>query len=189
MLCGQLRRTRYAAQDIQKPRSSHASGLLLWSSPMPLSEQTLWQTLGVDGLFPHGAVAPQIAVMLRVCFSPALSGICMHVRRCCTWVIAMALAGSAIAQSANTADHNPPCSAEKAEIERRMELARSKGQMLLRRQLADQLGTLQAGCKPLPADQGRVANIERLEKEVRSLKAELDAAEEQLRKLKSEVSR
>ena len=69
-----------------------------------------------------------------------------------------------------------------------MELARSKGQMLLRRQLADQMATLQAGCKPLPSDQGRLANIERLEKEVQALKAELDAAEEQLRQLKSEVS-
>ena len=61
----------------------------------------------------------------------------MLARRCCIWSIAMALSGSAFAQSTNKVDNNPPCSAEKAEVERRMELARSKGQMLLRRQLAD----------------------------------------------------
>lgn len=110
----------------------------------------------------------------------------MFVRRCCAWAIAMALSGSAIAQSTNKVDNKPPCSAEKAEVEKRMELARSKGQMLLRRQLADQLTALQTDCKPAPADQGRLANIERLEKEVRTLKAALETAEEQLRQLKSE---
>ena len=113
----------------------------------------------------------------------------MLARRCCIWSIAMALSGSAFAQSTNKVDNNPPCSAEKAEVERRMELARSKGQMLLRRQLADQLATLESGCQTLPADQDRLANIERLEKEVRTIKAELDAAEAQLRQLKSEGGR
>lgn len=109
----------------------------------------------------------------------------MHVR-CCTWAIAMALTGSALAQPTNAVNDTAPCSAERADVERRMEIARSKGQMLLRRQLADQLAALQATCQPLAADQGRAANIERLEKEVRSLRAELDAAEEQLRRLKGD---
>ena len=127
--------------------------------------------------------------MLKGCFSLALSGIYMLVRRCCAWAIAMALSGSAIAQSTSKVDNKPPCSAEKAEVERRMELARSKGQMLLRRQLADQLATLESGCQSFPADQSRLAKIERLEKEVRTLKAALETAEEQLRQLKSEGGR
>lgn len=113
----------------------------------------------------------------------------MYVRFFCAGVIAAALAGSVIAQPTTPADGPASCDAEKAEVERRMELARSKGQMLLRRQLADKLSELQAGCKPLPVDRNRIANIERLEKQVRSLKAELAAAEQQLRELKSEVSR
>lgn len=112
----------------------------------------------------------------------------MHVR-CCTLAIAMALTGSALAQPTNTVNAPTPCQAERADVERRMEVARSKGQMLLRRQLADQLATLQATCRPLAADQSRAANIERLEKQVRALRTELAAAEEQLRKLKSEASR
>jgi hypothetical protein len=111
----------------------------------------------------------------------------MHASRCyCTFAMAMALAGSAMAQSPVTVDFNTACSAQRADVEKRMELARSKGQMLLRRQLADQLATLQAGCKPLFADQSRAANIQRLEQDVRALQAELDAAEEHLRKLKDE---
>lgn len=102
----------------------------------------------------------------------------------------MALPLSAAAQSTSAADADTAvCNAEKAAIETRMELARSKGQMLLRRQLADQLATLQAGCKPLSADQSRAMDIERLEKEVRALQTELEAAQEQLRKLKGEASR
>lgn len=112
----------------------------------------------------------------------------MHVR-CCTLAIVMALAGSAIAQPTNAVNAPTPCQAERADVERRMEIAQSKGQMLLRRQLADQLATLQATCQPLAADQSRAANIERLEKQVRALRTELAAAEEQLRKLKSEASR
>lgn len=102
----------------------------------------------------------------------------------------MAFAGSALAQATNAGDDTVGgCNAEKAALETRMELARSKGQMLLRRQLADQLAALQTSCKPLSADQSRAMNIEKLEKEVRALRAELETAEEQLRQLKSNASR
>lgn len=104
-------------------------------------------------------------------------------------LLALALASTATAQPTNPVDDTAACNAQKAEAERRMELARSKGQMLLRRQLADQLATLQAGCKPLSADQTRAVTIEKLEKEVQTLRAELDTAEEQLRKLKGEGGR
>ncbi|MBD9395708.1 DUF1090 family protein [Acidovorax sp. ACV01] len=113
----------------------------------------------------------------------------MHFSGCCTLVIAITVTGSAIAQPANPVENHTACTAEKADVEKRMEVARSKGQMLLRRQLADQLAALQSSCQPLAVDPGRAANIERLEKEVRALRAELEAAEEQLRKLRSEANR
>jgi hypothetical protein len=104
-------------------------------------------------------------------------------------VVAMALAGSAIAQPTMAVHDSSSCAAEQAELEKRMDLARVKGRMLLRQQLADQLATVQQDCKLLSADQGNAANIERLEREVRTLRTELEAAEAQLRKLKGEISR
>lgn len=114
---------------------------------------------------------------------------CMRFSGYCTLVIAITVAGFAIAQPANPVDNHTSCTAETADVEKRMEVARSKGQMLLRRQLADQLAALQSSCQLLAVDPGHTANIERLEKEVRALRAELEAAEEQLRKLKSEANR
>ncbi|MDB5846899.1 MAG: hypothetical protein JWP29_651 [Rhodoferax sp.] len=102
---------------------------------------------------------------------------------CCILAITAALASAALAQSPAKAD-DAVCAAERSAVERDMELARSKGQMLRRRQLAERLVALQGGCKAVSADQSRAANIERLEQEVRELREALDDAEEQLRKLK-----
>ena len=107
----------------------------------------------------------------------------------CILAIALALTGAAIAQPTSTVGNNTACQTQTADIERRMDVARSKGQMLLRAQLADQLATLQAGCQPLSPDQSRAANIQRLESEIQALKTDLEVAEEQLRKLKAEVNR
>ena len=107
----------------------------------------------------------------------------------CILAIALALTGSAIAQTTSTPGNHAACQTQTADIERRMDVARSKGQMLLRAQLADQLATLQAGCKPLSADQSRAANIQRLESEIKALRSDLEIAEEQLRKLKADASR
>lgn len=93
----------------------------------------------------------------------------------------MALAGSAMAQPTVAVHDSASCAAEQAELEKRIDLACSQGRMLLRQQLADQLATLQHDCSSLSADQGSAANIQRLEREIRALRAELDAAEEQLR--------
>ena len=101
--------------------------------------------------------------------------------------IALALATPAIAQPTGQVD-NTECKAEKAAIERDIDLARSKGQMLRRRQLAEALAALQTRCETVAPAQGRAARIERLEQEIRELRNELDHAEEQLRKLKSEPS-
>ena len=78
------------------------------------------------------------------------------------------------------------CQTEEAAIERDMDLARSRGQMLRRRQLAEALDTLQARCKTVAPVQSRAARIEKMEQEIRTLKSELDRAEEQLRSLKRE---
>ncbi|SEB25782.1 DUF1090 family protein [Variovorax sp. YR216] len=99
-------------------------------------------------------------------------------------IIALALTLPAIAQPAGRTD-STECKAEEAAIERDMELARSKGQMLRRQQLAETLAALQARCDILPPEQSRAANINRLEHEIQDLRKALDHAEEQLRSLKS----
>jgi len=81
------------------------------------------------------------------------------------------------------------CKAQEAVLERDMALARSRGQMLRRRELGEELAALQARCAALAPGahaQGRAARIEKLEQEIRTLRAELDRAEEQLRGLRSE---
>lgn len=66
-----------------------------------------------------------------------------------------------------------------------MDVARSKGQMLRRRQLADELVALQTRCAPGAAGQRGAANIEQLKQEIQDLRERLVQAEEQLRKLES----
>lgn len=104
----------------------------------------------------------------------------------CYLAIALALAGPVIAQPASQVD-NTECKAEQAAIERDMDLARANGQMLRRRQLAEALTAVQARCETLAPEQRRAANIERLEKEIRELRKELDHSEEQLRRLRHEA--
>lgn len=102
----------------------------------------------------------------------------------CFLAVALALAVPSIAQPTDQADDSS-CQAEEAALERDIDLARSKGQMLRRRQLAEALAALQTRCKTLAPEQSRAARIERLELEIRELRLELDRAEEQLRALKS----
>jgi TolA-binding protein len=100
-----------------------------------------------------------------------------------TMALALGLAVSAFAQSTEPVDA-AGCAAQQTAIEQDMELARARGQMLRRRQLAEALGALQARCQPAPAaEQSRAAQIERLEQQIRRLRAELAQAEEALRKL------
>ena len=116
------------------------------------------------------------------------SGTCPRMRmNPCFLVIALALATPAFAQPAGQAE-NPGCNpGEAAAIEQDMDLARSKGQMLRRRQLAEALAALQTRCKTLAPEQSRAADIERLEREIRELSTALEQAQAQLRKLKSEA--
>ena len=115
------------------------------------------------------------------------SGAYMHLNPCFL-AIAVSLATPALAQPAGQANSTECTSEMAAAIEQDMELAGSKGQMLRRRQLADALAALHARCQASSSQgQSRAANIERLEQEIQGLRKELDHAEEQLRKLKSET--
>jgi hypothetical protein len=104
--------------------------------------------------------------------------------RSCTFVVLVFLSGLAMAQPTARAADTTSCAAEKADLEKRIAEAQSKGRMLLRRELATQLATLEAGCKPLDAAQNRAARIASLEKEIGALRADLAEAERQLRSLK-----
>lgn len=97
--------------------------------------------------------------------------------------IALALTTPAVVPAADPAD-DAGCKAEEAAMERDIALARSKGQMLRRRQFADALAALQTRCKTQVPEQDRAAHIESLEQEIRELQLELDRAEQQLRELK-----
>jgi hypothetical protein len=77
------------------------------------------------------------------------------------------------------------CRAREMVLERDMALARASGQMLRRRELADTLSALQLRCQGL-APMSREARIEKLEREIRTLRTELERAEAQLRSWKSE---
>jgi hypothetical protein len=102
----------------------------------------------------------------------------------CFLALALALSIPSIAQPTDQADA-ADCKAEEAALERGIDLARSKGQMLRRRQLAEALVALQTRCKTLAPEQSRAAKIQRLEQDIRELRLELERAEEQLRELKS----
>ena len=105
----------------------------------------------------------------------------------CLVTIALGLAAPAIAQAIDQAG-NADCKAEEAALERDIDLARSRGQMLHRQQLAEALAALKTRCETLAPEQSRAAHIRKLEEEIRELRLELDRAEEQLRKLKAEGS-
>jgi hypothetical protein len=100
--------------------------------------------------------------------------------------VALTLASPVFAQPLEQAKQGDgaSCQAEEAALERDMDLARSRGQMLRRRQLAETLAALRTRCQASESPQSRAARIEKLEQEVRTLRSELEHAEEQLRDLR-----
>lgn len=78
------------------------------------------------------------------------------------------------------------CKAEEASLTQDIALARSRGQMLRRRQLADALAAVQAHCDALVPITDRATRIRRQEQEVATLRQELERAEAYLNKLKAE---
>ena len=103
----------------------------------------------------------------------------------CFFSLLVVLAASAVAQQPDDPVDPVGCAAQVADLERDMDLARAKGQMLRRQQLASQAAALRTRCNALPGPTGRAARIQMLEQEIAGLRARLDRAEEQLRVLKS----
>jgi TolA-binding protein len=106
------------------------------------------------------------------------------------WLLAFALAGTAPlfaqpAEQARQVEGASSCEAEEAALEREMDLARSRGQMLRRRQLAETLAALRTRCQGPETQQSRAARIDKLEQEIRALRSELERAEDHLRELRN----
>ncbi len=95
----------------------------------------------------------------------------------------MALAVPAFAQQPSAAVDDAACAPQMAAIEHEMDMARARGQMLRRQQLANQLSALQARCSPPAAQGSRAARMAALEHEIETLRVQLERAEEQLRQL------
>ncbi|KQP13307.1 hypothetical protein ASF43_18660 [Pseudorhodoferax sp. Leaf267] len=84
-----------------------------------------------------------------------------------------------------TAPDPATCTADIAALEQAMDQARERGQMLRRRQLAEEMAALQARCEGAATVESRSARIARLEQEVLALRKALDYAQEQLRQARS----
>ena len=100
--------------------------------------------------------------------------------------VTLVLAASAAHAQPAPAPSAADCKAELAAVERDMDVARARGQMLRRRELAEAHDALQARCTPAPP-LSREAEIAKIEKDIRELRTELDRAQEALRKLKAAV--
>ena len=102
-------------------------------------------------------------------------------------VVGLSFASAAIAQTALPIPAQAvdvDCAAEQTALQAEMDVARSRGRMLQRRQLAEQLLAVQARCGTLPQAQSIELQIESLQKEVLELRKELDRAEVELRRLR-----
>lgn len=100
------------------------------------------------------------------------------------WVALAFGAGPTGAQPAPAVEADD-CVAQRVAITQAMDTARSKGQMLQRRRLAETLAQLEARCSA--SAPSRAAEIQRLEDEVRTLQDALARAQERLRGLKGEA--
>jgi hypothetical protein len=111
----------------------------------------------------------------------------------CALGLALACALPVMAQSRATPAPPPPpadhasCQTEEASLEQDIALARSRGQMLRRRQLNDALIAVQTHCAALAPVKDHASRIRRQEQEVATLREELSRAEAYLSKLKAEA--
>ncbi len=104
----------------------------------------------------------------------------------CFLALSLACATSTFAQPSTDPRDSAGCQAEEASLQQDIALARSRGQMLRRRQLADALTALRKHCENLPPITDRATLIRRQDQEVQLLRAELERAEAYLYKLKAE---
>jgi len=111
----------------------------------------------------------------------------MYLRACVPLLLATLVLCAAAQTPAAPAQGGTGCTAQVAALEQAMATARAKGQMLRRQQLANELAALRAQCQQGVVEPDREARIAQLEQEIRELRAQLDRAEEQLRKLKADA--
>ena len=78
------------------------------------------------------------------------------------------------------------CTAEQTTLQAEMDVARSRGRMLQRRQIAEELTALQARCGALPPARSVEMQIESLQKDILEMRKELDRAESELRRLRQQ---
>lgn len=109
-------------------------------------------------------------------------------RTTCTTFLLLAvplLWGTSVMAQPSTAAVDPTeCRTEETALVQAMDVAQTRGRMLQRRQLAEQLAAVQLRCGTLPPVQSREASVARLQREIAALRTELDRAEAELRKLK-----
>lgn len=78
------------------------------------------------------------------------------------------------------------CYAQQAALEKDMQAARSRGQMLRRRQLQESLDALRAHCDEIASQETHEARVMRQKNVVLQLRLDLDRAEEELRRIVAE---
>ena len=78
------------------------------------------------------------------------------------------------------------CTAEQTSLQAEMDIARSRGRMLQRRQIAEELLAVQARCGALPPARSVEMQIESLQKDILEMRKELDRAETDLRRLRQQ---
>lgn len=78
------------------------------------------------------------------------------------------------------------CAAEQTTLQSEMDIARSRGRMLQRRQIAEELLAVQARCGAIPPARSRALQIESLQKDILEMRKELDRAETELHRLRQQ---
>lgn len=106
----------------------------------------------------------------------------------CTFAILLAMfcAAGASAQAEPSKKTEADCYAQQAQLEKDMRAARSRGQMLRRRQLEESLHALQTRCEEVASLQTHEGRVMRQKNVVLQLRLDLDRAEEELRRLMAE---
>ena len=97
----------------------------------------------------------------------------------------VAVTTSALAQPA-AQPNAVECAAEQTSLQAEMDVARSRGRMLQRRQIAEELLSVQARCGALPPARSVEMQIESLQKDILEMRKELDRAETELRRLRQQ---
>lgn len=103
----------------------------------------------------------------------------------CLGIAAIALSCSmhASAQSEPSKKTEADCYKQQAALEKDMNAARSRGQMLRRRQLQDSLDALRALCDEIASQQTHEGRVMRQKNIVMQLRLDLARAEEELREI------